>query len=142
MSLTIGGFVALLQVFDMPTSLGFYRDVLGFQVASEVPADDRCDWVRLTLHGSELMLNTAYEEDERPPTPDPVRVTAHGDATLYFICASADTAYRLLREAGLEPSEPATAHYGMRQTYVKDPDGYELCFQSLAVEPDDSRPTP
>ena len=32
MSLRIGGFATLLQVFDMPTSLAFYRDVLGFDV--------------------------------------------------------------------------------------------------------------
>ena len=39
MSVRIGGFATLLQVFDMPTSLAFYRDVLGFEVVSEVPED-------------------------------------------------------------------------------------------------------
>lgn len=33
--------------FDMPTSLRFYRDVLGFSVVSDVPGDDQCDWVIL-----------------------------------------------------------------------------------------------
>lgn len=142
----------LLQVFDMPRSLAFYRDALGFRVLGTSQAGgttsspvDECDWAMLFGGGVEsgsgiwLMLNTAYERDERPPSPDAARVAAHADSTLYFICANADTAYRLLREAGLEPSEPATAHYGMRQTYLKDPDGYELCFQSLPDELEDSR---
>jgi catechol 2,3-dioxygenase-like lactoylglutathione lyase family enzyme len=58
----------------VPTSLRFYRDLLGFRVLSEVPDDDRCDWVLLQLHESELMLNTAYEADDRPSAPDPARV--------------------------------------------------------------------
>jgi hypothetical protein len=30
---------------------------------------------------------------------------------------------------GIEAREPAVAPYGMKQLYLKDPDGYELCFQ-------------
>ena len=50
MSIEIRGVCALLQVFDMPTSVRFYRDVLGF--------------------------NTAYEQEHRPARPDPARVAA------------------------------------------------------------------
>ena len=70
MNLKIGAFATLLQVFDMPRSIAFYRDVLGFQVTGDVPPDDQCDWVMLTLNESELMLNTAYESHERPPAPE------------------------------------------------------------------------
>lgn len=129
MSLRIGGFATLLQVFDMPTSLAFYRDVLGFQAASEVPADDRCDWVMLTLHGSELMLNTAFEAHERPAVPDPARIAAHSDVILYFDCEDVDAAYAYLRERHVAAKEPAVAFYGMKQVYLKDPDGYEICLQ-------------
>jgi glyoxylase I family protein len=58
-ALTIGGLCPLLQVFDMPTSIAFYRDLLGFEVASPVPDDDRCDWVLVRLRESELMLKQA-----------------------------------------------------------------------------------
>jgi catechol 2,3-dioxygenase-like lactoylglutathione lyase family enzyme len=74
MPLQAGGLCPLLQVFDMPASIAFYRDILGFEVLSPVPADLRCDWVLLRLHDSELMLNTAYDADERPSAPDPARV--------------------------------------------------------------------
>lgn len=129
MSLGTGGFATLLQVFDMPISLAFYRDVLGFQVASEVPEDDQCDWVMLTLHGSELMLNTAYEQHERPRAPDPARVAAHGDVSLFFDCEDVDAAYAHLRERNVAASAPTIADYGMKQLYLKDPDGYEICLQ-------------
>ncbi|MBI3465478.1 MAG: bleomycin resistance family protein, partial [Planctomycetes bacterium] len=34
---------------------------------------------------------------------------------------------------GLEVDPPKAAFYGMNQIFLRDPDGYELCFQS-AVE--------
>lgn len=129
MTLRIGSFATLLQVFDMPTSLAFYRDVLGFEVASEVPPDDQCDWVMLKMLKSELMLNTAYESDERPPQPDPARVAAHRDVILYFDCEDVDAAYAYLRERNVAAKPPAVAPYGMKQLYLLDPDGYEICLQ-------------
>jgi len=129
MALRIGSFATLLQVFDMPTSLAFYRDVLGFEVASDVPPDDRCDWVMLKMRESELMLNTAYEADERPASPDPGRIAAHKDVTLYFACEDADAAYAYLRGRGIAAKPPKVAPYGMKQVYLEDPDGYEICLQ-------------
>ena len=126
MTVHIGSFATLLQVFDMPTSLAFYRDVLGFEVASEVPPDDRCDWVMLKKHASELMLNTAYEAHERPPRPDSLRIASHSDITLYFDCDDADAAYAYLKERGVSARRPKVAPYGMKQVYLKDPDGYEI----------------
>jgi hypothetical protein len=32
MAIDVRGLVPLLQVFDMPTSIRFYRDVLGFEL--------------------------------------------------------------------------------------------------------------
>ena len=34
MSLQLEGFVPLIQVFDMPPAVAFYRDVLGFELVS------------------------------------------------------------------------------------------------------------
>jgi len=129
MTLKLGGFVTLIQVFDMPTSLAFYRDVMGFAAITLVPEDGRCDWVWLKCGESELMLNTAYEDHERPKTPDPVRAAAHADVILYFDCEDVDAAYAHFRERGVAATEPAVAFYGMKQVYLKDPDGYEICVQ-------------
>ena len=125
----IGGFATLLQVFDLPKSLAFYRDVLGFDVVSEVPEDGQCDWVLLKRCESELMLNTAYEADERPAAPEPSRILTHGDTALFFGCADVDEAYRDLQLRGVEAKVPIVTRYGMKQLYMKDPDGYEICLQ-------------
>ena len=129
MELIIGGLCPLLQVFDMPTSIAFYRDVLGFEVVSPLPEGDQCDWVLLRLHDSELMLNTAYEALERPPAPDPVRVASHRDIALFFDCADVDAACAALRGRGVSVPDPVVRDYGMKQLYLNDPDGYEICFQ-------------
>ncbi len=83
----------------------------------------------LRLNGVELMLNTAYEEDTRPPAPDPVRFAAHDDTCLYFGCPDVDAAYAYLRARGVAAKEPKVAPYGMKQLYLSDPDGYSICFQ-------------
>ena len=130
MAIEIRGMAPLLQVFDMPTSIAFYRDVLGFEVEStSKPGGEHFDWALLKLNGVELMLNTAYEEDARPPGPDPGRIAAHDDTAIFFGCPDVDAAYAHLRSRAENVNEPKVAPYGMKQLYVTDPDGYELCFQ-------------
>lgn len=130
MSIDVRGVCVLLQVFDMPTSVHFYRDVLGFEVVQTSPREgDQFDWGLLRLNNAEVMLNTAYEQEYRPTQPEPGRVAAHRDTCLYFGCPDVDAAYRHLREHGIAAKEPQIAPYGMKQFYVRDPDGYELCFQ-------------
>jgi glyoxylase I family protein len=68
--------VPLLQVFDMQTSLKFYCDVLGFQVVNKTGHDW---WAMIRLGDATLMLNTAYEDDKRPRSPDAKRVRGHRD---------------------------------------------------------------
>jgi uncharacterized glyoxalase superfamily protein PhnB len=129
MPINIRGLAPLLQVFDMPTAVHFYRDILGFELVTTSRPGDHFDWALLKLNGVELMLNTAYEEDQRPSAPDPARVAAHNDTGLFFGCEDLDGAYRHLRAHGLSVKEPAVAPYGMKQLSVTDPDGYALCFQ-------------
>lgn len=132
MALDVRGLVPLLQVYDMPTSVRFYRDKLGFTVVGSSPAlgEDHFHWVLLRLGGAELMLNTAFESnDERPSQPDAARVAAHFDTGLFFACPDVDAAYQELRSKGVEVNEPVVTGYGMKQIYVGDPDGYELYFQ-------------
>jgi glyoxylase I family protein len=130
MGIETRGMAPLLQVFDMPASIRFYRDLLGFEVAAtSKPQGEHFDWALLRLNGVELMLNTAYEQDARPQAPDPARIAAHDDTCLYFGCPDVDGAYAYLCGRGLALKEPEVAHYGMKQLYLHDPDGYSLCFQ-------------
>lgn len=129
MGVKVEGLVPLIQVFDMPTSLRFYRDVLGFEIVAQSSPGDDFDWGWLRLDGAELMLNTAFEKEHRPPKPDPNRISGHDDTCLYFGCRDVDAAYSYLRSKGVDLGEPKVAPYGMKQIYFKDPDGYQICFQ-------------
>ena len=129
MSIELRSVCALLQVFDMPTAVRFYRDLLGFTVVETNVPGDNCDWASLKLGPAEVMLNTLYEGPERPRAPDRARKAVHGDTILYFGCPDVDAAYRHLRGHGVDVREPTVAPYGMKQLYCFDPDGYALCFQ-------------
>ncbi len=134
MALDIRGVTPLLWVYDMPTSIRFYRDSLGFQVASTsaVLGEDRFDWAMIQAGQSRFMLNTIFETDEeRPARPEPSN-DSQRDAWLYFDCPDARAAYAALRDKGLDAQEPVLTYYGMNQVFLADPDGYRLCFQSIA----------
>jgi glyoxylase I family protein len=130
MGIDVRDLCPLLQVFDMPTALRFYCDALGFKIeTTDGKPVPNCDWVLLSLSGLQLMLNTAYEAADRPPAPDPKRIAAHEDASIYFACPDVDAAYEHLRARGVHAEPPRIAPYGMKQLYLTDPDGYVLCFQ-------------
>lgn len=119
----------LLHVFDMSRSVAFYCDVLGFGIVETSGPGSDFFWCRLRLGEAILMLNSAYDEGDRPPTPDALRVAAHCDTVLYFGCTDADAAYAHLCDLGWPAQAPVTAYYGMRQVYTQDPDGFAICFQ-------------
>ncbi len=129
MPIDVKGLSPLLSVFDMPASLSFYRDKLGFRVTGDSGQGDGSGWVMLELGASTIMLNTAYDDGERPFEPDPARIEAHRDTCLYFGCPDVDAAYEHLRMQGILADPPTVAPYGMKQFYVTDPDGYNICFQ-------------
>src|ERR1700756_2369200 len=101
MGFMFAGVTPLIQVFDMPASVAFYRDVLGFEVAMQSQPGPRFGWALLRGGGAELMLNTLYEADDRPTRLDSERREAHGDVGLYFHCADLDQAYEYLRSKGV-----------------------------------------
>lgn len=131
MGIDIRGMTPLLQVFDMATSLKFYCGVLGFEIVmtDKNTVAPNHDWVWLRLGGADLMLNTAYEYENRPSAPDPVRTDSHNDTCLYFGAPNVDAVYEHLIELRIPAKKPQIAYYGMKQLYLHDPDGFNLCFQ-------------
>lgn len=133
MSIDVRGVSPLVQVFDMPRSIRFYRDVLGFTVTGKSdPMSDNPDdvnWVMLQLGDATVMLNTAYDPEDVPEAPDAGRWSGHGDTCLYLGCPDVDAAYQHLVAKGADVKPPKVAWYGMKQLYLTDPDGYGVCFQ-------------
>ena len=134
MAIDVRGVCPLLGVYDMPTSVKFYRDLLGFEVVTTSPVlgpdPDKFHWCLLRLGAAEIMLNDIYEfDDQRPVPPDPAHVAAHQNTVLYFGCPDVDGAYEDLFAKGVALKPPKVAPYGMKQLYLNDPDGFGLCFQ-------------
>jgi len=131
MTMDIRGMTPLLQVFDMARSLKFYCDVLEFEIVQtdRNTIAPNYNWVWLRLNNVDLMLNTAYEYDNRPSAADPRRTATHGDTGLFFGSPDVDAVYTHLRAKGIDVKEPKIAPYGMKQLFLLDPDGFGLCFQ-------------
>lgn len=119
----------LLSVFDMPESLTFYCDILGFEMKQSAGPEGDMGWAWLTLGDIDLMLNTQYELPDKPLHMDEMRKVAHGDTILYFGCPELDLLYHRLKLRGVEVSEPYNTGYGFRAIDLKDPDGYAIVFQ-------------
>src|SRR5215467_11451988 len=129
MAIKVRGMTPLIQVFNMGRALAFYCDILGFELVSDSGKGDASSWVWLRLDHSDLMLNDQYEPGHVPPAPPAERTRWHKDTCLYFDCPDPDASYEHLKESGISCDPPKVAPYGMKQLYVRDPDGYGLCFQ-------------
>jgi len=114
MTIDVRGVCPLLQVFDMNAALAFYRDTLGFSVVRKAESAGSVSWALLRLNGAEVMLNAAFEKDRKPSTPDPSRIAAHQDTSLFFNCADVDAVYSHFRAQGWDVKEPTTRDYGRR----------------------------
>jgi glyoxylase I family protein len=67
MGIEVRGVCPMLQVYDMPTSVRFYRDTLGFEVVATSPnlgGEDKFHWCLLRLCGSEVMLSQLMAADQ------------------------------------------------------------------------------
>ena len=124
----VEGIAPLLQVYDMPASLQFYRDKLGFTVTGSSGDGDDVDWVMLGMNNSILMLNTTHEKHNRPSEPDAIRNKWHHDTILYFNYPDIDGLYHHLLSKGIQPGKPFITGYSWKAIYFTDPDNYQLCF--------------
>lgn len=122
-SFTIRELVPLLMVQDILRSATFYHDQLGFKFAGKWEPNGSLAWCRLERDGSAIMLQLAEAED------GPAEGRGHG-VSFYFHCDNVDRLYAELVQQGLQIVPPKIAFYGMKQVFLRDPDGYELCFQS------------
>ncbi|MCU0886595.1 MAG: VOC family protein [Rubritepida sp.] len=106
-----------LKVADIPRALGFWRDVLGFEVTQERPGA-----VFLSAGGyhHHIALNTWESAGGTPPPPH--HTGLFHVAILYPDRASLAEALRRLRAAGIA-LEGASDHGVSEALYLRDPDG-------------------
>jgi lactoylglutathione lyase len=122
-SATVRDLHPLLLVANMERSLAFYRDKLGFRLVHSWSPEGRIAWCHVERGGAGLMLQQACEEDGDP------QGWGRG-IVFYFQADDADALHAEFTANGLTLAPPAIAFYGMKQVFLRDPDGYELCFQN------------
>lgn len=123
-SATVHDLIPLLYVDDVDRSVAFYRDHLGFDIVESWEPDGRLTWCRVERDGASVMLQTAC------PDEDGSAEERGRGVAFFFLCDDADAMYEEVTASGLQVDPPTVAFYGMKQLFVKDPDGYGLCFQN------------
>jgi glyoxylase I family protein len=124
----------LMSVWDMPTTVRFYRDLLGFEIEARSPTyaveagEELFHFCRLRSGDAIIMLNTEYDEGQRPshrPRDDQNRF----ETSFYYSCPDIDGAYSELQAGGVACSPPGTASFGFRTLNLRDPDGRSITLQ-------------
>ncbi len=129
----------LLSVWDMAASLRFYCDLLGFKIESRSPTyaiqngDELFHWCLLRAGDSKIMLNTEYDEAERP-AERPARGEDRFGVWFFYGCSDLDGAHEKLKAAGIECEPPKLARYGFRVLSFRDPDGRGITLQWPAAQ--------
>jgi catechol 2,3-dioxygenase len=107
-----------LKVSDIDRSLGFYRDVLGFDVMQRL--GDQAAFISAGGYHHHLGLNTWESRGGSPPPPDTTGL--YHVAIRYPDRAQLGDALRRLVEARW-PIDGATDHGVSEAIYLRDPDG-------------------
>lgn len=123
--------VPFFMVTSMLKSLEFYVGGLGFKVKIEWKPNGPTEWCWLERDGVAVMLQE-YRDSFLP-------TALLGTGTsVYFICRDSLELYREFIQRNLIPEEPFVGN-GMWVVPIRDPDGYELVFESLTDVPEETR---
>lgn len=121
--------VPFFMVTNMVKSLDFYVERLGFTIRDKWEPSGTIEWCRLELDDATIMLQ------EYRLTP-PVEKLGEG-LSVYFICEDALTIYRDIVSRGVKPDEPFVGNR-MWVVGMKDPDGYNILFESATDVPEET----
>lgn len=123
----IGGISPLFIVRDVPASLSFYRDRLGFEVTFQGPEPNDIFFGIVQRGRAMIMFKDVGVEPVPNYTRDAEKGIARWDAYVYVPDPDALAAEFASRD--VELSEPLKdTHDGLRGFELKDADGYVLFF--------------
>ena len=126
--------VPFFWVRSIEESVRFYVDGLGCKLTKQWVDEGKLRWCWLELGDAALMLQAFWREGQHRNLPAaPVGV----GVSINFLCDDAVRLYHEFRGRGLDPSRPMVGN-GMWTTQVKDPDGYDLFFESPTDAPEES----
>jgi lactoylglutathione lyase len=119
------------MVTDMEASLRFYVDGLGFKKTIDWLPHGKVEWCWLENGGAALML-----QEYRPGlAPDARRGVG---ISVCFMCDDALAIHRASGEKGLKAEKKPFVGNNLWVVHFKDPDGYDIYFESPSTAPEDS----
>ena len=125
--------VALLAIRDIDASQRFYIEGLGFTLTNKWVVDGRIRWCWIE-HGTAALMLQETTPEHRHKFPEGQVGIGVG---LNFICGDALAFYREVKARGIAPERPFVGN-GMWVTSLKDPDGYQLHFESVTDVPEET----
>jgi len=139
-----------LMVNDVNETALFYQNILGFKlvvavadfkkemeesnIVMELKEGDNLDWANLKLDpedpaSAEVMFQSRISlVADLPGLPELKDVAIGASQNLYLRNNDVDEQFNSLKNKVEVVQEPITRFYGMREWYMKDPNGYVLCF--------------
>ncbi len=125
--------VTYFEVFDMVASIDFYCGRLGFELVFASPEVETAEgrfphFARVRRGAAELMLNTAYDSNERPPDRSEPRWAGCRYVCLYVDCDDVEALHAEFADRGLVVEPPAPTRYGYLAIEAADPDGHRIIF--------------
>jgi lactoylglutathione lyase len=107
----------ILEVSDVPRSLRFYTELLGFRMTFSFDGDD----------GQPVFASIELEDGTKLAIGGPKEAVESGSVAIWLYTDDVDAALAALREAGAEViAEPEDKPWGERVASVSDPDGYTV----------------
>ncbi len=123
------GPIPMLKVADMGKTLAFYRDALELEVLGSFEPAGKTAWACLgTKARDQVMLYTELAG----------MTGVENNHTVYYFKPEDVTAlHARLKGKGHAVSDLDVTIYGMREFYLKDPDGRQLTFGQPTADPPD-----
>lgn len=117
------GMIPMLICGDVQSSIKFYTDVVGLDVADRQDEQGKSGWAMLQKNGVKLMLASPHYFPEMPKVQD-----RYFQAQYYFYTSDIEGLRARIEGGGHEPSGIVEQPWGMREFEMADPDGHLLVF--------------
>lgn len=121
----IFGVSPMLRTNDMPGTIAFYTQVLGFALCGAWPEDKPC-WCDVRYNDVHVMFNT---EDHHKGQP--VKMTGR----MYFYTDDVLGILERIKDNANVIEGPEVYFYGMKEIAILDNNGYTLAFGQDTDEP-------
>lgn len=122
----------MLATGDMPETIAFYRDLLGFTLGDKFESSGVISWCEMKL-GNAVLMFTQHETDTHAPGARDI----FAQTAIALYVTNVEEIYEDLIAKNLPVSDLRVTFYGMKEFDLQDPTGYTL----LIGQPTDEAPT-